>query len=110
MDRPVVEYSISDFCRQARDYIYPEPDKHTFIKFVLNGLHEGRQVVLNPLLDRPPAADLKTVRDYDSLLGVDRQVRVHADLTLNLLGKVEDVLSSNVHIKYSWVRIYELLY
>ncbi|KAF8958753.1 hypothetical protein BDZ97DRAFT_1667945 [Flammula alnicola] len=102
MDLPITEFSLGEFCRQARDYVWPVPDKHTFIKFVLNGLFDGRQVVLNPLLDRPEAPNLKLVRDYDSLLGIDRHVRVHGELTLNVLGKVEDVLRTNIHLKHAW--------
>lgn len=105
MDDTFTEFTLSEFCAEAKRLL-ENSTRHDFIRFVLNGKLDGQQVIVNPLRDhlhRGDAASIRGVRDFDSLLGIDAHVRVHTDLTLNVMGKNEDVLQNNIHIKYSWV-------
>ncbi|KAF8873543.1 hypothetical protein CPB84DRAFT_1829545 [Gymnopilus junonius] len=104
MDLSLRELTLSEFCATAKTLLQTST-RHDFIRFVLNGELDGEQVIVNPLRDHLRNGDhtfIHAVRDFDSLLGIDADVRVHADLTLNVIGKNEDVLRSNIHIKHSW--------
>lgn len=110
MNLPTQEYRVVDFCTEAERLLEEAQItkiNHKFINFVLTGVHDDRQAVVNPILNQIPAVDFDQLtinRDYDSLLGIDAQIHVQHPLTLYMMGKKEDILTSNIHLTHSWVR------
>jgi len=103
MDRPLSVYSVDEFVNAASTLLAVKPE---FVRFVLCGQRtDGRSALLDPLRNRLiQTEDLWCTRDYDSILGIDKHIRVRASLTLYVVGKAEDVLRKNIHVTYSWVR------
>jgi len=104
--------SVYSFCDQANDLL-EEQDFASFVRFVLTGRHDNRQVVIDSILNRIPSdEDIGVMRDYDSLLGIDKNIRLTCPLTVYPVSK-EDVLSKNIHIYYNFtkatVRCHQLL-
>jgi hypothetical protein len=98
----VVNLSLAEFCKTAKGYLDSD-DFSSFVRFVLCGQRENRQVVVDPILDRIPYAHpLKGLRDYDSLLGIHSDILVHSSLTLFPLARREDTLKANIHLHYSF--------
>ncbi|RXW12808.1 hypothetical protein EST38_g13046 [Candolleomyces aberdarensis] len=101
----VRSYTLEQFCERAGQ-LYDDNDFQAFVQFVLCGIDDDHQasidVVPNRLLDR----DLPSVlvdRDYDSVLGIDQQIRVHNQpLVIHPVAKFDDTLKSNVHLTYSF--------
>ncbi|KAH6893875.1 hypothetical protein BKA70DRAFT_1439700 [Coprinopsis sp. MPI-PUGE-AT-0042] len=102
---PTRSYSLSEFCNAASQH-YDEDDLVPFINFVLSGIAEDHQVVLDVLRDRVTEDDyddLEVTRDYDSLLGIDSEIRIrHQALTIWPIARHSDTLKSNLHFKYAF--------
>lgn len=94
-------YSIGKFCETAKALL--DNDVAAFIRFMLCGHHPDHQVVVDPIQDRlDDDHRLKGLRDFDSLLGVDKDIRVRSSLTLFPLAKKDDTLRTNLHLKHSF--------
>jgi hypothetical protein len=94
-------YSIGEFCETAKALL--ENDVPAFVRFMLCGHHPDHQVVVDPIQDRlDDDHRLKALRDFDSLLGIDKDIRVHSSLTLFPLARKEDTLRTNLHLKHSF--------
>ncbi|KAJ3497671.1 hypothetical protein NLJ89_g10319 [Agrocybe chaxingu] len=96
---PNYNCSIEQFCAKSKALL--EDDQASFVRFVLTGQQNGTQAVVDPILDRMlPHADITTRRDYDSVLGIDTDIRCSANLTISFIPKKEDTLTKNLHIKH----------
>jgi len=81
--------SVYSFCDQANDLL-EEQDFTSFVHFVLTGRHDNRQVIINSILNRIPSnEDISVMRDYDSLLGINKNIWL---------------ISKNVHIYYNFTK------
>ena len=90
------------FCRAARTLLDTDRPED-FVKFVLNGYDGDDPVFVNPLLNRVrPDERLRALRDYDSLLGIDRNINIEVPLTIFTLARKDDTLSKNIHLSYTF--------
>lgn len=107
---PLEHISLYVFCRKSKDLL--RTNHKDFVKFTLTGVHDGRQYVVNPTLDRMGDEDFGALRDLDSLLGISWHIEVRKPLTFYPVGRQEDTLSRDVHLKYEFnssrVRIFLL--
>ncbi|KDR65253.1 hypothetical protein GALMADRAFT_148842 [Galerina marginata CBS 339.88] len=92
-------FSIKEFVRTAKA-LYDD-NLADFVKFVLTAIKDEKRVFLNGGLngmrdDEP----FEVTRDYDSLLCISTLVEVKNYITLRPLGRKEDTLTANVHLKY----------
>jgi hypothetical protein len=94
--------TLRQFCRRAKDLL--DIDQTQFARFVLTGKDtDGSQSFIDPILNRiTPEASLNFIRDYDSLLGFSRQVRITTSLTVYPVPKNEDTLCHTIHIKHQF--------
>lgn len=96
---PHLPMSVADFCRRAQEL--RDEDDAKFVKFVLTGKDGQGQAVVDPILDRvKPTEEMQLTRDYDSLLGMCPDIKVHGSLTVYPLAKREDTLTRNTHFTY----------
>ena len=66
--------SVYSFCDQANNLL-KEQDFASFVRFVLMGRHDNHQVVINSILNRILSdEDNGVMRDYNSLLGIDKDI------------------------------------
>ncbi|CAA7271230.1 unnamed protein product [Cyclocybe aegerita] len=96
----IKSHSLESFCVSAKRLLEAK-DYHSFVRFVLSGVHGGHQAFVDPILNRlslDPEHEITGLRDYDSLLGVDDEIQVDDSITIQVLGRVEDTLRKNVHI------------
>jgi hypothetical protein len=94
---PTRNMRLKNFCAFAADL--HEADHGDFVKFVLQGTHDGTQTVLDPILDTmSDMEDFSARRDYDSLLGIDKDILVSSALTAYPVAKKEDTLTRNIHV------------
>ncbi|KAF8868356.1 hypothetical protein CPB84DRAFT_1857950 [Gymnopilus junonius] len=101
-DYPHVNMSVAQFCIHAKS-ILDAKDNAGFVKFVLMGIHHTQQAIVDPILDHMTKYEgLSIMCDYDSLLGIDRDIRVQSNLTVYPLAKREDTLQTNIHLKYTF--------
>jgi hypothetical protein len=103
-DSEIDSLSLAEFCQQAK-LLLDSDDTASFTRFVLCGQHEGRQVVVDAIRNRIQYRDhhlLKGLRDYDSLLGIDKDIRVRTSLSLYPVARKEDTLRNNIHLDYSF--------
>ena len=95
-------YSLTEFCTTAK-ILLDSGDSASFVKFVLCGRYQNRQVVVDAIQNRlDPEYPIKGLRDFDSLLGIHKDIPVHSSLTLFPLARKEDTLRTNVHLSYSF--------
>lgn len=93
--------SVNGFCNRARDLCDGAPDK--FVRFVLNGVDGDVQVTVDPILNAMPENyELSGLRDFDSLLGIDKNIQVQTALTVFPVPRTEDVLCKNIHIHHDF--------
>ena len=72
-----------------------------FVHFVLTGRYKEKQAIINAILNQMPEDEpFSVTRDYDSVLGIDQNVCIMSALTIYLVAKKEDTLSTNIHINY----------
>ncbi|KAJ3500113.1 hypothetical protein NLJ89_g9934 [Agrocybe chaxingu] len=96
---PIYNCSVEQFCTTAKTLL--EEDQASFVRFALTGQHEGRQAVIDPIQDRmTPFEPITVHRDYDSLLGIDTDIRCTANLTISFIPKKEDTLTKNIHMTH----------
>ena len=58
---PTETYSVSGFC-QAAAALLDSPDTADFVRFVLTGVHDGHQAVIDPILDRVRSTETSTLQ------------------------------------------------
>ncbi|KAJ8690101.1 hypothetical protein PTI98_011561 [Pleurotus ostreatus] len=64
-----MDLSVAQFCQRAQELM--NSDDAAFVRYVLNGVDEGEEIRLNPLLDAlQDEEEVEARRDYDSLLGI----------------------------------------
>ncbi|KAF8867829.1 hypothetical protein BD779DRAFT_1685253 [Infundibulicybe gibba] len=96
---PLQRFSLFEFCQRAQELLAPEHDRAEFIKFVLCGICNGGQVVIDPyqdvLQDHHP---IQVTRDYDSLLGFEKDIIVETDMTVTPVSRHADTLTKSIHL------------
>lgn len=96
-------YSLAEFCETAK-LLLESDDPSSFVQFVLCGRFQNHQVVVDAIQNRLNEEHLiKGLRDFDSLLGIHKDIPVRASLTLFPIARKEDTLHTNIHINYSFV-------
>ncbi|KAF8869105.1 hypothetical protein BD779DRAFT_1682604 [Infundibulicybe gibba] len=103
MELPLQRFSIYDFCVKAQELSKPqdEADHTDFIKFVLCGIHEGEQAVVDPYLNAIREQELhplEVTRDFDSFLGFDKDIIVETDMTVSPVSRHADALTKSIHL------------
>jgi hypothetical protein len=100
-ERPVTSLSVGQFVERAKQLQRTNMDE--FAKFVLTGEYDGRQFQVDPIKNALPYDQkINILRDYDSVLGLDANICVAAELTMYPISKFEDTLRRNVHIKLTF--------
>jgi hypothetical protein len=103
---PTQAYSLAEFCDGASALYDDDDDLAPFINFVLSGIADDHQVVLDVLRDRVTDEDhddLEVTRDYDSVLGIDSEIRVRGEaMTIWPIARHSDTLTKNLHFKYEF--------
>ncbi|KJA13180.1 hypothetical protein HYPSUDRAFT_209763 [Hypholoma sublateritium FD-334 SS-4] len=103
----VVSLSVTEFVILARRLAQDEDAIYVFCTFVLNGVYEGQQYLVDPIKHAMGGSDrIKASRDYDSILGFGKHIYLDCDITLHPVCKLEDTLRRNIHIKRSFTNIY----
>lgn len=98
---PIVSLTLSDFVSKAQDL--HTSDMADFCKFVLTGIHEGTQYQLDPIKDELRHHHrVQALRDFDSMLGLHRDICVDTYLAMYPIPKYTDTLRRNIHIKYNF--------
>lgn len=93
--------SVERFCRVAKGLL--AADQAAFVRFVLCGIYNDSQVVVDPILSRMSGDEpLSVMRDYDSILGFDKDIKVKNFLMVYPVAKREDTLTTNVHLKHTF--------
>lgn len=96
-------YSLAQFCETAK-FLLDSDDPTSFVQFVLCGRYQNHQVVVDAFQNcLNEHYKLQGLRDFDSLLGIYKDIPVRAPLTLFPLARKEDTLNTNVHLDYSFV-------
>jgi hypothetical protein len=98
-------FSLSEFCDHA-EALHTAGDISGFINFVLCGFIDDDQASIdinfNAVQDTD-LDDLEISRDIDSMLGIDKDVRIRGrHLTIWPIPKYKETLKRNLHFKYSF--------
>lgn len=97
-----MDLSVAQFCQRAGEYMETDPAK--FVRYVLNGLEDETEITLNPLLDAlQDSEELDAKRDYDSLLGINSNILVKAELSMFPAPKLTDTLQTSIHINHPFL-------
>ncbi|RXW21035.1 hypothetical protein EST38_g4823 [Candolleomyces aberdarensis] len=103
--RPVDSLTLEEFCTAAHE-LHDADRLEDFVHYVLTGICEGRQASIDVILNRIEDDEVQTLgitRDYDSVLGIDKHIRVIGkDITIWPVAKFEDTLKKNIHLSYSF--------
>ena len=95
-------HSLTQFC-QTTKHLLEHDDPTSFVNFVLCSRHQDHQVVIDPIQNRlDEEYGMSVLRDFDSLLGICKDIPIHTSLTLFPLAKKEDTLNTNIHLDYSF--------
>jgi hypothetical protein len=101
----VQSYTLEEFCDRASE-LYGANQLEEFVEFALCGIDDDHQASIDVVRNRVLEADLPTLRvdrDYDSVLGIDRHIRVRGQpLVVNPVARFDDTLKTNVHLRYSF--------
>lgn len=101
----VRSYTLGEFCDRAGE-LYDANQLEEFVEFALCGIDNDHQASVDVIRNRVLEADIPTLRidrDYDSVLGIDRHIRVRDQpLVLNPIARFDDTLKANVHLRYSF--------
>lgn len=101
MPSDLVNMPLMEFCNRAKRML--GASQSDFVRFVLTGCHAGRQAYIDPIENwLTEDEELHVVRDYDSLLGIDKHICVQRYLTVYPVAKKEDMLCRNLHIQYEF--------
>lgn len=94
--------SLQDFCLLAKQLLTAKMYEE-FVKMVLCGIHDGQQIIVDPILDKMDDYETFTgTRDYDSLIGISENIQVSAPLTVYPVAKRTDTLTRDIHIKHKF--------
>lgn len=98
-----LSYSLAEFCETAK-LLLESDDPSSFVRFVLCGRFQNNQVFVDAIQNRLDEEHLiKGLRDFDSLLGIHKDIPVRSSLTLFPLARKEDTLHTNIHLNYSFI-------
>lgn len=99
---PVRSYTVEEFVARAKRF-HGADDMDNFAKFVLTGVYNGLQHQVDAIKDAlQDDHGIQALRDYDSVLGIDANICIRAELTMYPVSKFEDTLRRNIHIKRSF--------
>ncbi|KDQ22060.1 hypothetical protein PLEOSDRAFT_1108039 [Pleurotus ostreatus PC15] len=94
-----MDLSVAQFCQRAQELM--NSDDAAFVRYVLNGVDEGEEIRLNPLLDAlQDEEEVEARRDYDSLLGIADDILVKTELSVFPVPKLTDTLTTDIHITH----------
>jgi hypothetical protein len=95
-------YSLSEFCVTAKRLLGSD-NAAEFVCFVLCGRYQDHQAIIDAYQNvLHESYTFKGLRDYDSLLGINKDIVVRTSLTLYPLARKEDTLKTNIHLDYSF--------
>ena len=97
----VVSLTLSQFVSTASEL--RKRDMPGFTRFVLTGIFDSIQHQVDPLKDELLHDDgVQALRDFDSLLGIHKDVCVSTFLAVYVVPKFSDTLTRNIHLKHSF--------
>jgi hypothetical protein len=110
-DLPEVQISLKSFVFAAQSLFPPNPeltqDLNTFVRFVLAGrLLQNNQlsrVFVNAKQggNSPPIHECQILRDFDSVIGVSRDLPYTVPMAIFPLASFRDTLTADNHLKYN---------
>lgn len=103
-----VQFSLKEFVEKGESF-YNEEDVSDLIRFILCGQYYREpgvliQATINPILNRvrrQQAEALTALRDYDSLIGLCRDLVITRQLHLYPIANPADNLKESIHINYT---------
>ena len=111
-DNATVEsLSLTEFVVHAKNLAEHQDAVDIFCKFVLNGVYEGQQYIVDPIRHAMSRRNrIKAARDYDSVLGFGKHIYLDCDITVHPVCKLEDTLQRNIHLKRDFTNVYVRIY
>lgn len=99
---PLQTVSIKQFCLLAQR-LHDAGDQHNFVRLVVSGIFEGKQYVVNPLHNRMHRDEpFGLTHDFDSTVGIAKDIMVEDSLTVFPVAKREDTLSISIHLDHQF--------
>lgn len=102
-DAPPVTLTLSldDFAEVCQKLM--ALDHNDFVKFAVCGQYDNQQVVVDPVLNRMDENEgVALKRDVDSIVGICKDIVVDDAITVYPIGKHEDNLSTDVHLRHTF--------
>lgn len=111
---PTVSYTLQGFVDLMKTLLDANRTQD-FVRLILTGQYEGNQVVVDALRSRiydaavdgsddeeaPPDYPYSKSRDYDSFLGISRDICVEdRSIIFNIIPKFEDTLSKDIGLTF----------
>ncbi|RDB24557.1 hypothetical protein Hypma_008348 [Hypsizygus marmoreus] len=98
-------YTLDQFNARAQG-IWEEGVTANFVNFVLRGVSNGEQAVLDPIQNALGIVDLdmeriRKRRDYDSLIGLSPNIEVDRSIWVYPRGNPRDALTESIHLHYA---------
>jgi hypothetical protein len=99
---PLRNVSIKQFCVLAQRLL-DAGDQHNFVRLVVSGIFEGQQYVVNPLHNRMGQDEpFRLMHDFDSAVGIAKNIMVDDSLTMFPVARREDTLSASIHLDHQF--------
>ncbi|KAG5646709.1 hypothetical protein H0H81_008182 [Sphagnurus paluster] len=91
--------SLNDFYSACLTLL--EKSHAEFVDFAPTGMYENEQAVVDPILDSmPDEEDFEVLRDYNSLIGIDKNIGISCPLNVYPVAQLKDTLRKNIHLSY----------
>jgi hypothetical protein len=102
-DLPELQLSLRQFVAIAGVLHAREQDSDAFVRFVLAGRWKGHRIFINSRQDAaaPPKGQYIFRRDFDSAIGVTRDLPFIVPLAVFPVASFRDTLTTDNHIKYN---------
>lgn len=93
--------SLDDFHGVCLELAKRDESHADFVKFALTGIYGNEQVVVDPILNSmPDDEDFQVLRDYDSLIGIDKDIGINCALNVSVVAQLKDTLKKNIHLSH----------
>lgn len=100
----IIQMSLQEFTRRAEQLSHVENGEDAYVRFVLAGrdMRDGREhcIVVNPLqaADIPDANMFKFTRDFDSIIGITKDIPYTQSLSVFPVPPFAETLKDRSHV------------
>lgn len=97
----IITASLDDFAEGCKHLM--ALDHEDFVKFAVCGQYGNQQIVVDPIINKMNVTEgVALKRDLDSLFGICKDIVVDNDIAVFAIGKHDDNLSVDVHLKHTF--------